>query len=150
MNKDILFIVTIFILVILGVYFVFINGGLSTNPAFNILNTLKQDTKIEFSNIQKTNFTYKFESGDQSDISGMGFSALNISNDSSDAVGQYFVDNGFKIDFFEMDSDLAGISYYSKEKDACMIKTAVLKDEQGLPAAGNKLNVSVSCGELTK
>jgi len=150
MNKDILFIFTIFILIILGIYFVFINGGLSSNPAFNILNGLKQDTQISFSNIKEENFTYKFESGDQSEIDGMGFLALNINNDQSDLARKYFEDNGFKIDFFEMGSDLSGISYHSKDKDACMIKISVLIDEQGLPQATNKLNINVSCGELAK
>lgn len=149
MNKDILFIVTVFILIILGIYFVFINGGLSTNPAFNILNSIKQDTQINFSNIKEEKFTYKFESGDQSEINGMGFLALDITNDQSDSINKYFNDNGFNSDFFEV-SDLSGISYRSKNKDACMIKTSVLMDEQGLPQASNKLNVSVSCGELTK
>lgn len=150
MNKDILFIVTIFVLIILGIYFVFINGGLSTNPAFNLLNSIKQDTQINFSSIKEEKFTYKFENRDLSDINGMGFSALNITNDASDAVRKYFEDNGFKIDFFEMGADLAGISYYSKEKDACMIKTSVLTDDKGLPQAVNKLNVSIACGELKK
>ena len=150
MNKDILFIFTIFILIILGIYFVFINGGLSTNPAFNILNSIKQDTKIDFSNIKEQKFTYKYESGNNVAISGMGFSALNINNDSTEAVRKYFDDNGFETDFFEMGSDLSGISYRSKDKNACMIKTSVLADNQGLPQATNKLNVSVFCGELKK
>lgn len=150
MNKDILFIAVIFILIILGIYFVFINGGLSTNPAFNVLNGIKQDTQVPFSNIQKQDFVYKFESGDNVNIAGMSFFALGISNESSDAVRKYFEDNGFKIDFFEMGNDLSGISYYSKEKNACMIKMSILTDSQGLPQAVNKLNVSVSCGELKK
>lgn len=150
MNKDILFIFTIFILIILGIYFVFVSGGLSANPAFNILNSIKQDTQIGFSNIKEENFVYKFEDGNQSNISGMVFNALNISNDSTDAVRKYFEDNGFKIDFFEMGTDLSGISYYSKDKNACMIKMSILTDEQGLPQASNKLNVNVSCGVLAK
>ncbi|MFA5432280.1 MAG: hypothetical protein WC319_05340 [Candidatus Paceibacterota bacterium] len=149
MNKDILFIITVFGLIILSIYFVFINGGLSANPAFNLLNGIKQDTQIEFSNIKEEKFTYKFENGEQSVINGMNFSAINITNDSSDAVRKYFEDNGFKIDFFEM-VDLSGISYYSREKNACMIKISILADDQGLPQAANKLNVNVSCGVLIK
>jgi hypothetical protein len=144
MNKDILFIIVIFILIILGIYFVFINGGLSDNPAFNILNGLKQETQIDFSSIKEDNFTYKFESGDQSNVSGYGFYALSISNESSDAISKYFDDNGFRIDFFEIEDDSSGISYCSKDNDACMIKTTVLIDEEVL----NKLNVNVVCGEL--
>jgi phosphoglycerol transferase MdoB-like AlkP superfamily enzyme len=150
MNKDILFIATVFILVILAIYFVFINGGLSANPAFNLLNSIKQDTQIDFSNIKEQQFTYKYESGDNQEIKGMGYVALNITNDQSDAVRKYFEDNGFKIDFFEMGTDLSGISYYSREKNACMIKISILTDEQGLPQAVNKLNVAVSCGVLAK
>ncbi len=148
MNKDILFIFTIFILIILGVYFVFINGGLSDNPVFNNLNSLKQTTQIEFSNIKENNFVYKFENGDQLNISGMGFHALNISNESSDAISKYFEDNGFNMDYFEI-SGLSGISYYSKNKDACIVKTSVLIDENGLPQENsNKLNANIFCGEL--
>jgi len=150
MNKDILFIVTIFILIILGIYFVFINGGLSTNPAFNILNSIKQDTKVNFSSIQKENFQYKYESGENVNIAGMGFSVQEITNDQSDSVRKYFEDNGFGIDFFEMGSDLSGISYYSKDKNACRIKISILTDAQGLPQAVNKLNVGVVCGVLAK
>ena len=150
MNKDILFIVTVFILIILGIYFVFINGGLSTNPTFNILNSIKQDTKVNFSSIQKEDFQYKYKSGENVNIAGMGFSVENITNDQSDSVRKYFEDNGFKIDFFEMGSDLSGISYYSKDKNACRIKISILTDEQGLPQAVNKLNVGVVCGVLAK
>jgi hypothetical protein len=144
MNKDILFIIVIFILVILGIYFVFINGGLSDNHAFNILNGLEQETQIDFSSIKEDNFTYKFESGDQSNVSGYGFYALGVNNESSDAIRKYFDDNEFKIDFFEIENDLSGISYCSKGKDACIIKTTVLMDGEAL----NKLSVNVVCGEL--
>lgn len=143
MNKDILFIIVIFILIILGIYFVFINGGLSDNSAFNILNSLEQETKIDFSSIKEDSFTYKFESGDQSNVSGFGFYALSVNNDSSDAIRKYFEDNEFKIDFFEIENDLSGISYYSKDKDACIIKTTVLME-----GALNELNVNVICGKL--
>jgi flagellar basal body-associated protein FliL len=57
MNKDILFIIVIFILVILGIYFVFFSGGISMNPAFNTLNNIKSDAQIDFSSIQKYDFT---------------------------------------------------------------------------------------------
>ncbi|MFA5729984.1 MAG: hypothetical protein WC938_02045 [Candidatus Paceibacterota bacterium] len=144
MNKDILFIIVIFILVVLGIYFVFINGGLSDNHAFNILNGLEQETQIDFSSIKEDNFTYKFESGDQSNVSGYGFYALGVNNESSDAIRKYFDDNEFKIDFFEIENDLSGISYCSKGKDACIIKTTVLMDGEAL----NKLSVNVVCGEL--
>lgn len=146
MNKDILFIVAIFILIILGIYFVFFNGGISTSPVLNILNSLKQETGIDFSNIEKKDFVYKFESGDQSDISGAGFYALNVGNEATDAIRKYFEDNGFKIDFFETGDDLSGISYHSKDKNACLIKTTVLLEESS--GSSNKLNASVFCGEL--
>jgi len=150
MNKDILFIITIFVLIILAIYFVFINGGLSANPTFNLLNSIKQDTKISFSNIKEQQFTYKYESGDNQEIEGMGYMAFNITNDQSGAVGKYLEDNGFKIDFFETGTDLSGISYYSREKNACMIKISILTDEAGLPQTVNKLNIAVSCGVLAK
>lgn len=148
MNKDILFIFIIFILIILGVYFVFIDNGLSNNSAFNNLNGLKKTTQIEFSNIKKDSFVYKFENGDQLNVSGVTFYALNISNESSDAISKYFEDNGFNMDYFEI-NDLSGISYYSKNNDACIIKTSVLIDENGLPQQNsNKLNANVFCGKL--
>jgi len=114
MNKDILFIIVIFLLIILGTYFVFFRGGISMNPSFNILNSIKSDTQIDSSNIQKKDFVYKFESGNNQNLKGMGFSAIQINNDSADKARKYFEDNGFKIDFFEMGSDLSGIAYYSK------------------------------------
>ena len=148
MNKDILFIIVIFILIILGIYFVFLSGGTSMSPAFNTLSNIKSDTQIDFSSIQKKNFIYKFESGDNQNISGMGFFVFGITNDSADKVIKYFEDNGFKIDFFETSDNLSGIAYCSKGKDVCMLETFVLKDEQGLPQASNKLSVDISCGEL--
>ncbi len=120
MNKDILFIITVFALIILGVYFVFFSGGLSNNPAFVNLNAIKAETNIAFSSISEKKFTYKYENQDSVDVSGMGFSAYNISTEDSDKIRSYFEDNGFAIDYFEMDSEMAGISYYSKEKTACV------------------------------
>lgn len=147
MNKDILFIIIVFVLIILGVYFVFFSGGLSNNPAFNTLNAIKTETGIGFSAIFEKSFTYKYESGDNVDIAGMGFSAYSISTEESDKIRSYFEDNGFAIDYFEMGSDMAGISYYSKEKTACVFRLLVLLNEG---ETAGKLNTDISCGVLAK
>lgn len=148
MNKDILFIFIIFFLIILGIYFVFIDNGLFNNQTIDNLNNLKQTTKIEFSKIIKDGFIYKFENGNQSNVSGMSFYALNISNESTNAISKYFEDSGFNMDYFEI-NDLAGISYYSKNNNVCVVKISVLIGEDGLPQQNsNKLNTNVSCGEL--
>jgi hypothetical protein len=150
MNKDLLFIITVFILIILGVYFVFFNGGLSNNLAFVTLNAIKHETGISFSKIEEKAFTYKYESGEKMDIVGMGFSGLDISNDSADKIRESFAGNGFIIDFFETGSDLSGTSYYSKDKAVCIFKLLILINETGNPEATSKFNADISCGLLAQ
>jgi hypothetical protein len=153
MNRDILFIIIIFILVISGIYFVFFNDAVSDDSSFGILKNLNEQTGINFSNISRNDFVWIFENdGKQSGsrtIIGKGFSASGVSNENIDLVKKYFEENGFKVDFFNIDSStLSGISGYKKDKAVCVLKTTIWKDEQGMPMAINKLDISVSCGEL--
>ncbi|MFZ3055037.1 MAG: hypothetical protein WA091_03615 [Minisyncoccales bacterium] len=154
MNRDILFIVIIFILVISGVYLVFFNKEtISMDSSYNILKSLNEQTEAGFSNIEARVFVWNFENegGEMSStsISGKGFTAIGITNDQVDAVKTYFEENGFKIDFFNIDSEtLSGISGYKKDKSVCVVTTTIWKDEQGMPMAADKLDVDVSCGEL--
>ncbi|MFA5714640.1 MAG: hypothetical protein WC998_02785 [Candidatus Paceibacterota bacterium] len=152
MNRDILFIVIIFILVISGIYFVFFSKG-ADDPSFGTLRSLSEQTGIKFSNISVNNFTWIFETdGEQSGsktIVGKGFSASGASNKDIDSVKKYFEENGFKVESFNVDpSTLSGNSGYKKEKAVCVLKTTIWKDEQGMPMASDKFDVSVSCGEL--
>jgi len=122
------------------------------DSSFNVLRSLSDTTKVEFSNIESKTFTWSFENDGthmgSKDIKGKGFTAIGITNDQTDAVKKYFDENGFKIDFFDIDSKLAGISGYKKDKDVCVVKTSIWKDEKGLPMAIDKLDVDVFCGLL--
>ena len=154
MNRDILFIIIVFILVISGVYLVFFNKEtISMDSSFNILKSLDNQTKVGFSNIEAKTFVWSFEGEgenmDSVNVPGKGFVAIGITNEQTDAVKKYFEENGFKIDFFNIDSStLSGISGYRKDRSACVVVTTIWKDEQGMPMAVDKLDVDVSCGEL--
>lgn len=153
MNRDILFIVVIFILVISGIYLVFFNKEAATgDSSFNILKNLEEQTKAGFSNIEGKAFSWSFENNIGSvNVPGKGFIAIGVTNDQADSVKKYFGENGFKIDFFNIESStLSGISGYKKDESVCVIKTTVWKDEQGMPMAADKLDVDVSCGELAE
>jgi len=156
MNRDILFIVIIFILVISGIYLVFFNKeAVTSDSSFNILNNLQKQSGAGFSNIEGKTFSWSFENdGEQMgsvNVPGKGFTAIGVTNDQADSVKKYFGENGFKIDFFNIESStLSGISGYKKDDSVCVIKTTVWKDEQGMPMAVDKLDIDVSCGELSE
>lgn len=154
MNRDILFIFIVFVLVIAGVYLVFFNKAtLSNDVPFNILKNLDSQVKVGFSNIEARTFIWNFEEEGKEttsqSIAGKGFTAVGISNREVEAVKGYFEENGFKIDFFDIDQKtLSGISGYKKDKDVCVVKTTIWKDEQGMPMAADKFDTDVSCGQL--
>lgn len=154
MNRDILFVLIIFILVITGVYLVFFNKATVSNDAsFNALKNLDSQIKVGFSNIEARTFVWNFEEEGKETVSqgiaGKGFTAVGISNKEVEAVKGYFEENGFKIDFFDIDQKtLSGISGYKKDKDVCVVKTTIWKDEQGMPMAADKFDIDVSCGQL--
>ena len=154
MNRDILFIFIIFILVIAGVYLVFFSKAtLSSDNAFNLLKSLDSQVKVGFSNIEARTFVWNFENeGEEATfrtIAGKGFTAVGITNNETEAVKGYFEENGFKIDFFDIDPEtLSGIAGYKKDNDVCVVKTTIWKDDQGMPMTTDKLDTDVSCGRL--
>jgi len=116
------------------------------------LQNLEKETKIEFSSVEAKTFIWSVENdGEQigtEAVNGKGFVAVGVTNSQSELVKKYFEDNGFKIDSFNIDSQtLSGISGYKKDKQICVIKTTIWKDDQGMPMAIDKLDVDVSCGE---
>jgi hypothetical protein len=154
MNRDILFILIVFVLVISGIYLVFFDKeAVSMDSSFNILKSLNKQVKVGFSNIEAKTFVWNFENEGETTgsttIAGKGFTAIGITNDETEAVKSYLEENGFKIDFFNIASGtLSGIAGYKKDNDVCVIKTTIWKDEEGMPMAIDKLDVDVSCGEL--
>jgi len=156
MNRDILFVVVIFVLVIFGVYIAFFsNGNVSKDSTFSLLQNLEKETKIEFSSVEGKTFIWSIENdGEQigtKAINGKGITAIGITNNQSEIVKKYFEDNEFKIDSFNIDPQtLSGISGYKKDKQICVIKTTIWKDDQGMPMAVDKLDVDVSCGEINE
>ncbi len=151
MNRNILFIFIIFALVVGGLYLIFFykpgaNGTLTKDASFVILNNLEKQTKIGFSDISGKAFSWNVDNGDTVDstiIPGKGFSASGITNDDTDKISQYFLNSGFMIDFSNVgEGTLSGVSGYKKGNDICVIETAVETN------VADKLDVSVSCGEL--
>ena len=91
MNRDILFVLIIFVLVIAGVYLVFFNKAtLSNDVSFNILKNLDSQIKVGFSNIEARTFIWNFEEEGKEttsqSIAGKGFTAVGISNREVEAV----------------------------------------------------------------
>jgi hypothetical protein len=156
MNRDIIFILIVFILVISGVYLAFFsNSNMSKDSAFALLKNLEKETEIEFSSVEPKVFIWSIENdGEQigtTTVNGKSVTAIGITNSQSEKVKNYFEGNEFKIDSFNIDpSTLSGISGYKKGKQICVIKTTVWKDDQGMPMAIDKLDVDVSCGELNE
>ncbi len=153
MNRNILFIFIIFAIVVAGAYFVFLykpgtNEALTKDASFAILSDIKKQTKISFSDISGKTFSWNIEGEDaivSIAVPGKGFGASGITNDDADKIGQYLEGNGFKLDFFNIgDGTLSGISGYKKGSDVCVIETTVEDN------AVDKLDVNVSCGELTE
>ncbi len=149
MNKNILFVLIVFILVAAGIYLAFFYKSdtiLTKDIAFVLLTDIAQQTKINFSNMQAETIVWSTESESgigSTVIAGKTYSAIGISNDDADKIKQYFEDRGWRIDFFDINkSTLAGTSGYIKDNKVCTIET-VVEDKDF-----TKLDVDVSCGEL--
>lgn len=150
MNKDILFIIVIFALVVFGVYLVFFT---KEDISLSILSDLKQSTGIEFSSVEVANFIWNVEDKEgfasPLTIFGKKINAIGISNEEGYRISSYFEDKGFKMDFFNIaDGTFVGITGYKKDNNVCVFHRAIQADAEGMPIAADKIDVSISCGEL--
>ncbi len=119
-----------------------------------LLENLKQETGIDFSEELKVEFPWYIEAGGGSgevDIQGKGFEALGVSSQDHKNVESFFEDNGFEIDPYNVASGtVAGLTGYKKEEIVCTVAGRMWLDEQGMPIEEDKNDVEVKCGKLAE
>ncbi len=123
-----------------------------------LLENIKKETGISFSEIKEIEFRW-FTQVDpelkEEIILGKGFEVKSILDEQYNNIKQFFENNGFKADIYNIaDGLVSGLVGYRKEKMACIVESGVTghkeADFQWDPLGINTRDVIVNCGELEK
>ncbi|MBZ9569892.1 protease inhibitor I42 family protein [Patescibacteria group bacterium] len=116
-----------------------------------LLEDLKQETKINFSEIQPVEIKWnvnKYEEIEEVIVEGKGFEAKGISSEQYNNVELFFEDKGFEVDLYNVaDATFAWLVGYKKDYIVCTIVGKIWLDEEGMPLEGDKNDVEVKCGK---
>ena len=123
-----------------------------------LLEGLKGETKIDFSEIEKINFKWitKIKFGvEEKVITGKGFEANNISESQYNSIEQFLVNNGFEVDVNNIaGGTVVGLMGYRTEDVVCTVSGGITgyeeAEEQWNPVGINTKDVIVSCGNFKK
>jgi len=123
-----------------------------------LLEGIKKETGISFSEIKEIEFGW-FTQVDpelkEEIILGKGFEVKHIPDEQYDNIKQFFENNGFEIDTYNIaDGLVSGLVGYRKEKMACTVESGVTgyKEAEGQwsPSEINTIDAIINCGELEK
>ena len=155
--------ITIVIIIALGIGYWFFQLSSTSEEetkteASVFLEDLKQETGIDFSEIEETEFKWVVKVdpviGEET-VAGKGFEVKKISNEQFDNVYSFFEDEGFEKDLYNMtDGTISGLRGYKKDKAICTVAGGPTgyKEAEGQwsPPEPDKWDVTVECGELEK
>lgn len=114
------------------------NGSkcLSMEEVSTLLESLEQETRIDFSEIKDVEFTWYLKEGEK-EISGKGFEAKEISDEQYTEIENFFQSRGFFIDQYNISAGtVAGAVGFQKDEFVCNL------------AAGVSGYVDIKCGKL--
>jgi len=123
-----------------------------------LLEDLKQETEIDFSEIQPVEFKWVVKVDPKVegvDIEGKGFEATRISTEQYDSIELFLKDNGFEVDLYNIaDGTFAGLVGYEKDQTVCTVSGGATgyKETEGqwIPPEPDIKDVTVNCGKLEK
>lgn len=145
MNKNVLGI--IFIVIILGFWWISSNSTPVTNETDSVLNNLKETTEITFSDIQTSEFEWMLEEESMT-ISGNGFEVDSISNEQQILINDFFNNQGFEIDMYNVTAGtIVGLAGYKTDDIVCIYEGGVSGGEAGMSADPVLYYAKVNCGE---
>ncbi len=142
----------IIVLVALGMWWLSANKAAPVDELEQLLNGLKEETSLAFSEIQPADFNWMTGSGEgtnQMSVSGKGFEVTGISSDQEQEIKDYFVAQGFTADINNAAAGtVSRLSGYTKEKVVVLVETNVTGGEEGMEAENVTYDVKVRCGTV--
>ena len=107
----------------------------------SLLENLKQETKIDFSEIQDIEFKWIVNVDPQikeETVTGKGFEANVVPSEQYDSIHPFFIENGFKTDVYNHTAGtISGSTGYKKDKTICTVSGGLTgyKEAEGQPAS---------------
>jgi len=136
------------------------NGSecVSLDETSNLLEDLKQETDIDFSEVQDIEFKWIVRVDPQIEeetVAGKGFEANVIPSEQFDGIHPFFIDNGFETDPYNMAAGtISGLTGYKKDKTVCTVSGGLTgyKEAEGqwIPPDTNNWDINVKCGNVEK
>ena len=122
----------------------------------NLLNNLKEETGINFSEIKEVEIKWIVEvepKVEEKTIAGKGFEVKRISSEQAEEVRSFLKNKGFERDLYNMaDGTVAGLTGYKRDEFVCTVAegTTGYKEATGqwIPPEPDKRDVEVKCGGL--
>jgi len=136
------------------------NGSecVSLDEVSNLLEDLKQETGIDFSEIEEFEFKWVVKVDPtvaEETVIGKGFEANVISSEQYDSIHPFFIDNGFKTDVYNLAAGtISELRGYKKDKAVCAVAGGLTgykeAEERWIPTDTNNWDIAVKCGKLEK
>lgn len=123
-----------------------------------VLEELKQETGIDFSEIKETEFKWIVKVDPEikeEAVSGKGFEAKRISSTEFDSIYPFLKDKGFEVDLYNQAAGtISELRGYKKNKVVCVVLGGLTgyKEAEGqwVPPESDKWDIIIQCGELEK
>jgi len=121
-----------------------------------LLENLKQETRIDFSEIQPLEFKWVVKVDpkvEEVDIKGKGFEVRGIPAEQELKVTKFLTNDGFEKDLYNMaDGTVAGLVGYKKDQIVCTVTSGAsgYKEATGqwVPPDWDKKDIDIKCGKL--
>lgn len=136
------------------------NGSecVSSDEISILLENLEQETGIDFSEIEETEFKWIVKVDpkvEEENVSGKGFEANVISSEEFDSIHPFLINNGFKTDVYNFaDGTISGLRGYRKDKAVCAVSGGLTgyKEAEGqwIPPDTSNWDITVKCGNIEK
>jgi len=157
------FITIVILVVIVWVVYQLILQSLEEEPEekdeiTNLLEELKKETGIDFSEIHDVKFKWIIEVDPkvkEVNVKGKGFEVTGITDEQYLVIEPFFQGKEFEIDLYNVSAGtVAGAVGYKKDDIVCLIVAGITgyKEAEGqwIPQETDKNDVDIKCGELKK
>jgi len=124
-----------------------------SDDTFAFLESLKQETQIDFSEIKDFELKWITEAGSVTLIHGKGFRVIKSPKDELNNILSFFNNSGFKANINNTaDGEFSWLRGYIKNKDVCVVIERLAGYEeianQQIPSDLDKRDIFVRCGKL--
>ncbi len=142
----------IIVLVALGIWWLSNNQAAPTDALADLLNGLKEETQLAFTDVQAVDFEWMYEGEDKAvermDVTGKGFEVTEITSDQQQEISDYFEAQGFTNDLYNAAAGTIGsLAGYTKDDIVVQIESGVTGGEEGMEAENVTYDVKVRAAE---